>query len=183
MISRDEALELVKKYVKNDKLIKHMLAVEAIMRKLAEHLGENVELWGLTGLLHDLDYELTGGDLNVHGLKTVEILKNILPPEALDAIKCHNDALGFEATSKLAFALKAADHVSGLIVATALVMPHKKLEEVKVKSLRKKFKQKDFARGVDRSRIMLCEEIGLDLKAFLELSLEALKSIAEQLGL
>ncbi len=182
-ISRDEALKLIGKYVKNGKLIKHMLAVEAIMRKLAEHFNENAELWGLTGLLHDLDYELTGGDMNVHGLKTVELLKDVLPDEALDAIKCHNDALGFKATSKLAIALKAADHASGLIVATALVMPNKKLEEVKVRSLLKKFKQKDFARGVNRSRILLCEDIGLDLRTFLELSLEALKGIAEELGL
>ncbi len=183
MISRDEALSLVKKYIKNDKLIKHMLAVEAIMRKIAEYLNEDVELWGLTGLLHDLDYELTGGDLNVHGLKTIEILRNKLPEKALEAIKCHNENLGFEAKTKLALALRAADHVSGLIIATALVMPNKKLEEVKVKSLRKKFKQKDFARSVNRNKILLCEKIGIDLMKFLELSLIALKEIASDLGL
>ncbi len=183
MIDRGSALSLIKEYIKSDKLFKHMLAVEAIMKKLAERLGEDVELWGLTGLLHDLDYELTGGDLNVHGLKTIEILKNKLPEEALEAIKCHNENLGFEAKTKLALALRAADHVSGLVIATALVMPNKKLCEVKVKSLKKKFKQKDFARGVDRAKILLCEKLGIDLGEFLELSLSALKDIADELGL
>lgn len=187
MITREEALNLLKKYVKNDKIIKHCLAVEAIMRGLARELGEDEELWGLVGLLHDIDYELTGKDLSKHGLKSMEIVEGKLPREAIEAIGAHNEHNGFKPSSdyaiKLTHALRAADHLSGLIIATALVMPSKKLAEVKVKSIKKKFKSKDFARGVDRSRIREIEELGIDLNKFFEIGLNALKSIANELGL
>ncbi len=180
----DEALNLVQKYVKNDRLIKHMLAVSAIMGALARRLGENEELWRLVGLVHDIDYEITQSQPEKHGIVAAEeILKDKLPPEALSAIKAHNDLTGHRDESKLAIALKAADAVSGLIVATALVMPNKKLSEVKVETLKKKFKQKDFARGVNRNNILLCEKLGLSLDEFLELSLRALQEIADKLGL
>ncbi len=183
MISRNEALELIEKYVKNDKLRKHMIAVEAIMRALARILSEDEELWGLVGLLHDLDYEIVGKDMNRHGLVSAQILEGKLPSEALNAIRAHNELTGFSNDSKLAIALKAADQVSGLIIATALVMPNKKLAEVKVKSLKKKFKQKDFARNVKRDKIMLCEKLGLSLNEFFQISLEALQNISKELGL
>ena len=183
MITRDEALKLLKEKVRNDKLIKHMLAVEAIMRHLAKRLGEDEELWGLTGLLHDVDYDIVKGDMEQHGLKAAEILEGKLPPDAIDAIKAHNELTGFKCETKLAKALKAADHLAGLIVATALVMPHKRIDEIKLSSLKRKFKQKDFARGVSRDRIRLCEELGLTLEEFLELGLIALKEIHEELGL
>ncbi len=183
MISREEALQLLHRNISNDKLVKHMLAVEAIMRALARRLNEDEELWGLVGLLHDIDYEKVGKDMTKHGLESAKMLEGMLPQEALDAIKAHNELTGFQCTSALAIALKAADQVSGLIVATALVMPHKKLDEVKVKSLKRKFKQKDFARGVDRSKILLCKELGLELNEFLELGLNALKEIHNELGL
>ena len=183
-ISRDEALSLLKQYLKNNKLVKHCLAVEAIMRSLARELGENEDLWALTGLLHDIDYELVKGDMKRHGVVSTEsILKGKLPEEALKAIRAHNELTGFKYDSKLAYALKAADQVSGLIIATALVMPNKKLSEVKVSSLLKKFKQKDFARSVKREKIKLCEQLGLSLDKFLELSLKALQEIHEELGL
>jgi len=183
MISRDEALKLVEKYVKNDKLRKHMLAVEAIMRALARRLNEDEELWGLVGLLHDLDYEVVGKDMSRHGLVSAQLLGDKLPINALNAIRAHNELTGFKDDSKLAIALKAADQVSGLIIATALVMPNKKLSEVKVKSLKKKFKQKDFARNVKREKILLCEKLGISLQEFLEISLKALQGISRELGL
>ena len=183
MITREEALGLIKKYISNEKLFKHMLAVEAIMRALARRLGEDEELWGLVGLLHDLDYELVGKDMNKHGLVSARILEGKLPEIALNAIRAHNELTGFEDNSRLTKALKAADQVSGLIIATALVMPNKKLAEVKVKSLVKKFKQKDFARNVKREKILLCNELGLGLEEFLEISLKALKDISSSLGL
>ena len=183
MISRQEALELVRQKVANERLVKHMLAVEAIMRALARELGEDEELWGLTGLLHDLDYEETKDDFSRHGLRSAEMLEGLLPPEALHAIRAHNERTGVKAESKLDLALRAADALSGLVIATALVMPHKKLAEVRLPSLRRKFKAKDFARGADRNRIRLCEQLGLSLDRFLEIGLEALKGIAEQLGL
>ena len=183
LISREEALELVKKYLKNDKMVKHVLAVEAIMRALARELGEDEEVWGLTGLLHDLDYELVGKELSKHGLITPEIIKGKVPDEVIDAIKAHNELTGYVSESRLAYALKAADQISGLIIATALVMPNKKLAEVKVKSLKKKFKQKDFARNVKRDKIRYCEKLGLTLERFFEISLKALQEIHDVLGL
>lgn len=183
MITRDEAYKLVTEKVKNDKLVKHMLAAEAIMRALARRFGEDEDLWGLVGLLHDIDYELTKDDFSMHGLKSAEMLKDYLPEEALDAIRAHNEMTGYKCESKLAYALKAADQISGLIIATALVMPSKKLAEVKVKSVKRKFKQKDFARRVRRDKIMLCEKIGLSLDEFIEISLKALQEISDKLGL
>lgn len=183
MISRDEALKMVKENVKNEKLVKHMLAVEAIMREVAKELGENEELWGLVGLLHDIDYEKTMDNFEKHGVISAEMLKGKLPEEALEAIRAHNEMTGYTSNSKLALALKAADQLSGLIIATALVMPNKKLEEVKVKSLKKKFKQKDFARGVKRDKILLCEQIGIPLEKFFEIGLRALQKIHSELGL
>jgi len=181
-LKEEEAFKILEAHVKNDKLRKHMIAVAAIMRKLATLLGENEEIWYLTGLLHDIDYEEVE-DFKQHGVRSAEILKDFLPEEALEAIRAHNEMTGYKSDKRLAIALRAADQASGLIIATALVMPHKKLEEVKLKSLLKKFKQKDFARRVDRKKIRLCEKLGLTLEKFLEVGLEALKEIHAELGL
>ena len=184
VLTREEALSLVRSRVRDDRYVKHMLAVEAIMRRLAERLGGDPELWGLVGLLHDLDFEETRSDPSRHGLVAAEALKGLLPEEALRAIKAHNfEHTGVEPTTPMEKALVAADAVSGLIVASALVMPNKRLSEVTVKTLERKFKAKDFARGVDRRRIEKCRELGLSLEEFLELALEALKGIASELGL
>ncbi len=187
MISRDQAFELLKSNLRDPKMVNHCIAVEAIMRKLARRLGEDEELWGLVGLLHDIDYDLTGRDEKKHGLLALEILRDKLPEEALEAIAAHNEHNGFkpslENSVKIARALRAADHLSGLIIATALVMPNKKISEIRVKSLKKKFKSKDFARSIDRDRIREIEELGLSLDEFFEIGLEALREIAGELGL
>lgn len=184
MISREEALTILRNYIKNENFIKHCLAVEAILRRIARLLGEDEELWGLTGILHDVDYELTQKEPSKHGLIAETLIGGIVPPEVLKAIKSHNyENTGFKPESKLDKALIASDAASGLIVACALVMPSKKLWEVQIQTLLRKFKSKDFARGVNRSRIMFCEEIGLSLENFLQEALNALKEIAPQLGL
>lgn len=183
MISREEAINLLHRHLSNDRNIKHCLAVEAIMKAIARRLGEDELLWGLVGLLHDIDYELVGRDLSKHGLVVAELLRDLLPPEALDAIEAHNELTGKTSDTKLAYALKASDHVSGLIIATALVMPNKKLSEVRVESVIKKFKQKDFAKGVNRDRILLCRRLGLSLEEFIEIALNALKEVSNELGL
>ncbi len=180
MLSEKEAEELLNS-VENENLRKHMVAVAAIMRKLAQKLNEDEEIWWLTGLLHDIDYGSV--DMNEHGLRSAEMLEGKLPEEALHAIKAHNEMTGVEAKDKMDFALRASDAVSGLIVAAALVMPNKKISEVKVSTLKNKFKDKSFARRVDRNRIMECEKLGMELEEFLSLSLEAMKEIAEKLGL
>ncbi len=184
MIERREALELVKNWISDEKIRKHVLAVEAIMRGLARFFGENEELWGIVGLLHDLDYDKTRNNMELHAKITAEFLKNKLPKEAINAILSHNEHTGVKPSSKLAYALIAADQISGLIIATALVMPSKKLVEVKVKSVRKKFKQKDFARRVRRDRVLeALEHLGIDLNKLIEISLESLKPIHEELGI
>jgi putative nucleotidyltransferase with HDIG domain len=180
-MNKIEALNLLKAYLKNEKLIKHCLAVGKIMEKLAERLNEDVEKWYITGLLHDIDYEMTS--IEKHGLVSENILKGKVSEDIISAIKAHNEFTGYKDESNLAIALKCADAVSGLIIATALVMPDKKLNSVKLETLKNKFKQKDFARNVSREKIKLCEKIGISLEEFLEISLNALKEIDKELGL
>ncbi|MEM3566059.1 MAG: HD domain-containing protein [Candidatus Bathyarchaeia archaeon] len=184
MLKREEALNLVKQHVSKRNIVYHMLAVEAIMRSLARHFNEDEEKWGLVGLIHDIDYEKTEATPERHSLVAEQILRDILPEELLRAIKAHNfKHTGVKPESRMEKALIASDAISGLLVACALVMPSKKLEEVKVETVAKKFKDKDFARGADRERILLCEEIGLQREQFFEIALNGLKGIAKEIGL
>jgi putative nucleotidyltransferase with HDIG domain len=184
MLSRNEGLTLLKKYLRNENLRKHSFAVEAILREIACRLQKDEELWALTGLLHDLDYEYTKEKPEKHATTTAEILNEMLPKEATDAIKAHNYKHTMQIPqTHLDKALITADAVSGLIIAAALVMPSKKLADVKPTTLRNKYKDKSFAAGCNRKRIDLCEDIGLELDDFLEISLTALKNISDQLGL
>jgi len=184
-IERDEAIALLKKFIKNENLIRHCLASEAVMIELAKRLGEDEEKWGLAGLLHDLDVELVNADLSVHTLETEKILReNHVDEEIIDAIKMHNEMASKKKRSeKFHHALAAAETITGLVVATALVYPDKKLASVKSKSIRKRMKQKAFAAGVNRENIMECEKIGLDLNEFCEIALTAMRGIADELGL
>jgi len=183
-MDRGEALSLVKEHVKNPRHFKHVLAVEAIMREIAREVGGDEEKWGLVGLLHDLDFDLTEGNPEKHTQIASEILKGKVSDDIIRAIRSHNfEHTGEKPETLLEKFLVASDAVSGLIVATALVMPGKKLGEVKVKSLKKKFKAKDFARGVDRERILFCEDAGMPLDKFLEVALRGMKKVAEQIGL
>lgn len=184
MISREEALQLLKKYLRNDRLLKHSLAVEAILKEMAKKLHEDEKLWGLTGLLHDMDFEYTKEDPERHTLFTAEMLEEMLPEEGIKAIKAHNYRYtGQLPTTGLDRALIATDAVSGLIIATALIIPTKRLADVQLQTLINKYKDNSFAAGCERKRIELCEDTGLPLEMFLELSLNALKGIADQLDL
>ncbi|MCD6449908.1 MAG: HDIG domain-containing protein [Thermotogaceae bacterium] len=182
MITRDRALELLKKHLKNRNLFKHCLAVEAVMRELAKKFGEDEELWGLTGLLHDLDYDYTKNDPEKHGLVTLELLKDEdVPQEMLDGILAHCGKK--ERNTLIEKAIYPADPVTGFIVAAALIRPEKKLEVVDVQFLKRRFKEKAFAKGANREQIKACEKIGMTLDEFLELSLNAMKKISAELGL
>jgi len=184
VLTRDEALGLVNENVTKRNVVFHMLAVEAIMRSVAKYLGENEDQWGLIGLLHDIDYEKTEATPEKHSLLTEEILKGLVPDELIKAIKTHNFRhTGVMPETKMEKALIASDAISGLLVACALVMPSKKLADVKVETVAKKFKDKDFARGADRERILVCEEIELPREKFFEISLNGLKNIAPEIGL
>ena len=186
MITIEKARALVEEEIETENLRIHMLAVSRIMEALADKLAipeEEKGKWALVGLLHDLDYERTKDNFEEHGLITAEMLKGELPEECLQAIKAHNARTGVAPDSEMAKALIAADAVSGLIVPTALMMPTRKLSEVKAKSLKKKFGDKSFARTVSRENIMVCEELGLERKEFFTIALDALLPISEELGL
>ncbi len=185
-MEREKALELLKTYVKNDNLIKHCLASEAVLRALAARLGADAELWALAGLLHDIDVELTAGDLKRHTLEAEKILKeNGLPPELVEAVKMHNEAAhgGLRRAEPFHKALAAGETITGLITATALVYPDRKLASVKASSVTKRMKDKRFAASVDRSIILECEALGLKLEEFVELALGAMRAAAPELGL
>jgi hypothetical protein len=170
--------------VANENLRRHMLATEAIMRALARRLDQDPDVWGLAGLGHDLDVEETEGDFTRHGAVAAEALRGLgLPDEAVHAVAAHNPDTGVAATEPIDVALIAADQLSGLLTAAALVRPDKDLAGVKLKSVRKRYRESAFARGVDRGSIARCEELGLELDEFLALGLEAMQGVAPDLGL
>ncbi|KAF2962463.1 HD domain-containing protein [Fervidobacterium sp. 2310opik-2] len=180
-MTRQEALELLKQHVSNKNLVNHCIACEAIMKRLAKHFGEDEEVWGLAGLLHDLDYDYTKDKPEEHGYKSVEILGNSVSEEIKNAILAHCEKKTPETLMEKA--LYAVDPTSGFIVAAALIKPEKKLAVVDVEFLKNRFKEKGFARGANREQMKSCENIGLSLEEFYSLSLEAMKSIAEEIGL
>lgn len=184
-MKRDDALNLLQQYVKNEKMIIHSLCSEAVLRALAQRLDRDEGKWGLAGLLHDLDVELTNAEPTVHALKTAEILQEKgIDPEIVDAVKMHNEmATGLERTTEFQHALAAGETVTGLIYATALVYPDKKIASVKTKSVTKRMKEKAFAASVNRDHILECEKIGLPLDEFVEISLKAMQKISDQIGL
>jgi len=184
-MTRDEAMALLAQCVKNENMIRHSLAAEAVMRALAKRLGRDEERWGLAGLLHDIDIERVGGDLTVHGLEGERILaENGGDPEMIEAVRMHNEAAAGAARSKeFHFALAAGETGTGLITATALVHPDRKLASVKVKSVTKRMKEKAFAASVNRSTVLECEKIGLPLDEFAGIALSAMQGISDRLGL
>ncbi len=184
-LTHDKALEILHQYVKNEKMIYHCLASEAVMRLLAQRLGEDEEKWGLAGLLHDLDVETTNADPLVHGTQTELLLKEFeIDPDILDAIRMHNEvSAGKERSTKFQHALAAGETITGLIFATTYVYPDKKIASVKSKSVVKRMKEKMFAASVKRENILECEKIGIPIEEFAALSIQALVPIAESIGL
>ena len=181
-MDRKQAYDLAKSKFSNKNLFKHVLAVEAVMRGLAEHFGEDKEKWGLAGLLHDLDYEQTMNNPDRHTLITEDMLKDYqLDPEIIEAIKCHNDKA--PRNKLIGKAIYAADPVTGLIVAAALMHPDKKLKSIDVDFIMRRFKEKRFAAGANRVQIKTCEDFGLSLEEFLGIALKSMQGIDEELGL
>jgi len=181
MLERTKALDLVRKYVVKENNIKHMIAVGAIMRSVASRLNEDAKKWEVVGILHDIDYEVCTGPAD-HTIKAKELLEDVVDAEVIEAIMAHN----FENTkvpidSRLKIGLVACDAASGLVLACALVMPSKNLADVKLESLIKKFRSKDFAKGVSRERISRCTELGLSLEEFLGLAIGGMKDISEKI--
>ncbi len=177
-ISRDDAEALLQKYVKGSYLRKHSIAAGLIMERLAGEFGENKDKWYIVGILHDLDFELVNEDPKRHCIETERILsENGMEQKQIYAIKAHNgENLGISRAALLDHALAAAETVTGLIFASALVMPDKKLSSIKEKSLRKKFRSKSFAAKVNRDIIREIEQTDIELNRFLSMALETMQA-------
>ncbi len=183
-MDRNKALEIVKQNLESENLINHSLAVEAVMRGLAKKLGRYEELWALAGLLHDVDYEITADEPKKHALVAKELLAEYdLPNDLIHSIMAHNEENGTTLESDFDRALYCADPITGLITACALVKPSKKLADVEVKSVKKKFKDKAFARGANREQIDTCVNLGIERAEFIEIALNEMKKIAADIGL
>lgn len=183
-MDREDVLASVLANVENENLIKHMLATEAIMRALAIRLGEDEEEWGLVGLMHDIDVELTDGEPQAHSKLGSDLAKELGASEAMcQAILCHNEIHHIPCETPLDKALFCADPLTGLITAAALVHPQKSVDALSAKSIMKRFKEKRFASGANRENIASCQEIGIGLEEFIGLGLEAMKEIAPEIGL
>lgn len=183
-MEREEALELVEENIDQDNLVKHCLAVEAVMERLAEYFDKDEEKWALAGLLHDIDYEETKDDPERHSLVGAEMLEDLgLEEDIVYAVKVHNGEHDLPRKSLMDKALYASDPLTGLIVASALIHPDKELEAVDTDFVMNRFEESSFAKGADREVIASCDEMGLELEEFIGLSLEGMKSISDELGL
>ena len=184
-MNRKAALEILHHYVKNEKMIYHSLASEAVLRGLARHLGRDEEKWGLAGLLHDLDVETTNAEPTIHGTQTEILLKDYnVDPEILDAIRMHNEcSSGKVRSTEFQHALAAGETITGLIFATTYVYPDKKLTSVKPKSVVKRMKEKMFAASVKRDNILECEKLGVPIDQFAAIAIESMLPIAGEIGL
>jgi putative nucleotidyltransferase with HDIG domain len=181
-MNRAEALSLVQSMVGNKNLLKHMYATEACLRGLARKLGEDEEKWGLAGLLHDVDYDQTKDDTSKHGIVGAEILtQKGVEPDIIHAVRAHVGNVPIE--SKLDRALYAADPITGLIVAAALMHPTKKLASVDTDFILRRYKEKKFAAGANREQIATCSELGLSLEEFTTICVASMQVIASDLGL
>ncbi len=182
--TREEAWALLTEHTQQDSLLKHALAVEAAMRYYARHYGEDEELWGVTGLIHDLDYE-KHPTADEHPMAGVAILEEAdWPTEIIEAVKGHATYLNVPRETMMAKTLFAVDELTGLIIACALVRPSKSVNDLKASSVRKKWKDKAFARGVNREDIELgMQELGVDRNTHITHVIAALREVAPELGL
>ena len=182
---RGEAFEILKQNIQNQNLIKHCLAVEAIMRTLARNFEEDEEKWGLTGLLHDIDYEKVKDDLSQHSLVGAKMLEDLnIDKDICQAVKVHNEAHNILPQTLLEKALFVTDPLTGLIVAATLVLPSKKIADLTLKNVLNRFKEKSFAKGANREIIKKSEELlNLKLEDFVKIGIEAMQKIAKDLGL
>ena len=187
--SRNDTLAIMHEYTASDSLRKHMLSVEAAMRAYAAKFGEDVDRWGITGLIHDFDYERFPNDAHSptdeHPAEGVRILKSRgFPEDILEAILGHAQYSGVPRQSLMAKTLFAVDELTGLVTATALVKPSKSVMEVEARSVRKKMKDKAFARGVNRDDVINgAADLGVDLDEHIAFVIAAMQGVAESIGL
>jgi putative nucleotidyltransferase with HDIG domain len=184
-MQREEALNLLKSKIQSRNLIKHSLAVEAVMVALANHFNQNPEKWSLAGLLHDIDYEETKEKPLEHSLVGAKMLEELgVDKEICQAVKVHNEAHGILPETLIEKALYVVDPLTGLIVAATLVLPSKKITDLTPKNVLNRFGEKSFARGANREIMKKCEDLlGLSLEKFVEIGLESMQKIAADLEL
>ena len=186
-INYQEAYNLWDKYIKTPQLRMHMRESEMVMRKLAGHFNADEEFWGIAGLLHDIDLDKIGKDYSNHGYETVEILKDegYDIPELFEAIIAHTEGVTADAkrTTDFDIILAAAENITGIITAYVLILPSKKIADVKVKSIKKRLKQLRFAASVNREFIYDIEKTGIELDKFIILAIEGMSEIAEEIGM
>ena len=181
-MNREEALALLKKHLQNKNLVKHCLAVEACMKAMAVKLGHDPEPWGLAGVLHDLDYELTEKSPEFHTTETVKMLEGLgISPEIIHAIQAHAAKVACE--SPMDWAIFSIDPLTGLIIAATLMHPSKKLKEIDLDFVKRRYKEKSFARGAKREEIEESRNLGLDLDEFISICITAMQGIDADLGL
>ncbi len=193
MLTRDNIVKLLDRYIHTEWLRLHMRESEAIMIGVASELGEDTVFWGMSGLLHDLDFDYVNKDPSRHVVEFDNILKieNLevgrdIPEDVYHAIKSHYEDhpdIKQKRESKMDFALAASENLSGFLVACALVQPDKKINSVKVESVLKKLKKKDFAKGVNREYIYDIEKVGISLERFIQIALDSMIEISDEIGL
>ena len=183
-MNRQEAMEIVREFVKNENLIRHMLAVEAAMQDYARSYDEDPTLWGVVGLLHDFDWEIHP-TLESHPQEGAPLLRERgVPEEIIHCILSHADHTGVPRESTMELALMACDEITGLVTATALVRPSRSIHDVKVKSVKKKWKDQRFAANVNREEIQKATEaLGVDLWEHVGSIIQSMQRIAPELGL
>lgn len=189
-MGRDEAYKILTELIKNQNLIKHHLACEAVMKALYKKLNkdqnsEDEDKWGLVGLLHDADYELTKDTPEKHTIVLEEKIGKMIEQDVMHAIKSHNwQRNGVKPKNLMDWSIYCCDELTGLIVAAALVHPDKKLSSIDVNFIMNRFNENSFARGADREMIKTCEEkLGIPLNEFIDINLSAMQGISSQLGL
>jgi putative nucleotidyltransferase with HDIG domain len=181
-MKREEAVDLLRKHLQNKNLVKHCLSVEACMRAMAARLGQDPEPWGLAGVLHDLDYELTEKSPALHTVETVKILEGLaVPAGIIHAIQAHAAKVPCE--SAMDWAIYSIDPLTGLIIAAALMHPAKKLKAIDLDFVKRRYKEKSFARGARREEIEECRNLGLELDEFISICVSAMQGIDTDLGL
>jgi len=181
-MNREEALELLKQHLKNKNLIKHCLSVEACMKALAVRLGHDPEPWGLAGVLHDLDYEVTEKSPELHTTETVKILREKgIDETIIHAVQAHAGKVPCE--TPMDWAIFAVDPLTGLIIAATLMHPEKKIRAIDLEFVKRRYKEKSFARGARREEIEQCVHLGLELDEFIGIALAAMQGIDRDLGL
>ncbi|MEK7101391.1 MAG: phosphohydrolase [Patescibacteria group bacterium] len=182
-LNKSQAIKLLNDHVQNENLKRHCLSVGAVMKSLADKLGGDPEVWEILGIIHDSDWEETKDHPEQHTIVTLSRIDDARFTHALQSHNTHHTHLA-ELEGNMEWSLECCDELTGFIVACALILPSKKLADLTVESILKKFPKKEFAKAVDRSQIAQCEEkLGIKLKDFVQITLSAMQSIADQIGL